>query len=199
MKNIKLYPCFKHWLEYDSIWIISDTHFNDIDCKYMDPNWITPEEHIQILKKVLNKQTLLIHLGDVGNASYLDELKCYKVLITGNHDVLSKVASHFDEVYDGPLFIADRILLSHEPIKGMELFALNIHGHVHQGYTCAYYDDGEKMIISHVNLASDVAQYQPCNLGKLIKNGILSDKVNYHRITIQLAKEKKKNEDICNN
>lgn len=190
MKNIKLYPCFKHWLEYDSIWIISDTHFNDIDCKHMNPNWIPPEEHIQILKKVLNKQTLLIHLGDVGDASYLDKLKCYKVLLTGNHDILSKVASHFNEVYNGPLFIADRIILSHEPIYGLENFALNIHGHVHNGYTIAFSDK----VASHINLASDVAQWQPCNLDTLIKkNGFLSKIPNYHRITIDKATETKKN------
>lgn len=182
-----LYPQFQRWSATGSVYIISDTHFDDDDCKYMDPDWITPQEHMEILKNKIHKVDTLIHLGDVGDASYLDELKCYKVLITGNHDVLSKVASHFDEVYNGPLFIADRILLSHEPIKGMEQFALNIHGHVHQGYTYTYYNDEEKMIASHVNLASDVAQYQPCNLGKLIKNGILFGKVNYHRITIDTA------------
>ena len=186
-----LYEKFQPWSRGGSIWIISDTHFDDTDCKLMDPNWITPQEHMDILKKEIHKNDTLIHLGDVGNASYLDELKCYKILITGNHDVLSKVASHFDEVYTGPLFIADRILLSHEPIKGMERFALNIHGHVHNGYTCAYYDIGEKFITSHVNLASDVAQYQPCNLGALIKSGFLSGKVNYHRLTIDKAKEDK--------
>lgn len=193
MKNIKLYPSFNHWLKYDAIYLISDTHFDDADCKYMNPNWISPEEHMTILKKVLNKQTLLIHLGDVGNASYLDELKCYKVLITGNHDVLSKVASHFDEVYNGPLFIADRILLSHEPIYGIEDFALNIHGHVHNGYNVAFINtENDKVRVSHINLASDVILWEPINLGSLIKDGFLSNIPNYHRITIQKAEENKK-------
>ena len=177
MKNIKLYPCFKHWLEYDSIWIISDTHFDDIDCKLMEPNWITPEEHIQILKKVLNKQTLLIHLGDVGNPDYLDELKCYKVLITGNHDVLSKVASHFDEVYTGPLFIADRLVLSHEPVQGLEDFAVNIHGH----------DHAANFRRNHINLASNVYHFKVFNLGASIKCGLLSQVKNIHRATIDNA------------
>lgn len=196
-----LYPQFQRWSATGSIYIISDTHFEDEDCKLMNSAWISPEEHMKILKKEIHKGDTLIHLGDVGTADYLDELKCYKVLITGNHDVLSKVASHFDEVYNGPLFIADRILLSHEPINGMEKFALNIHGHVHNGYHCAYYKDEEKLIISHINLASDVAQFQPCNLGKLIKAGILSDKVNYHRLTINYATEhsiKDKNDQNSN-
>lgn len=185
MKNIKLYPCFKHWLKYDSIWIISDTHFNDFDCKLMNPNWIIPEEHIQILKKVLNKQTLLIHLGDVGDATYLDQLKCYKVLITGNHDVLSKVANHFDEVYTGPLFIADRILLSHEPIYGLEEFCVNIHGHVHNGIHRNY--DLFLNRYTHINMASDVCSFIPINLGKEIQKGLISKVPNYHRITIDNA------------
>ena len=186
-----LYDKFKPWSAMGSIYLISDTHFDDADCKYMDSNWISPAEHMEILKNKIYKSDTLIHLGDVGDASYLDELKCYKVLITGNHDILSKVASHFNEVYNGPLFIADRILLSHEPIYGMEKFALNIHGHVHQGYTCAYYDNGKELITSHLNLASDVAQYMPCSLGDLIKSGFLSGKVNYHRLTIDDATERK--------
>lgn len=184
-----LYDKFKPWSERGSIYIISDTHFDDPDCKLMNPNWISPTEHMEILKKDIHKGDTLIHLGDVGDAVYLDELKCYKVLISGNHDVLSKVASHFNEVYTGPLFIADRIILSHEPIHGLEKIALNIHGHIHNGYTCAFYDLGDKYITSHLNLASDVAQYQPTNLGALIKSGFLRGKVNYHRLTIDYATE----------
>ena len=184
-----LYDKFKPWSATGSVYIISDTHFDDADCKYMNPNWITPQEHIAILKKVIHKNDTLIHLGDVGDASYLDKLKCSKVLLTGNHDILSKVASHFDEVYNGPLFIADRIILSHEPIYGLESFALNIHGHVHNGYTIAFSDK----VISHINLASDVAQWQPCDLNTLIKDGFLSKIPNYHRITIDKATETKKN------
>lgn len=176
-----LYPTFRKWSEKGSIYIISDTHFDDDDCLYMDPNWITPQEHINKLKMKLYKNDTLIHLGDCGDASYLDELKCYKVLITGNHDILSKVANHFDEVYNGPLFIADRILLSHEPIEGLEGFVMNIHGHDHAG-TFRH---------NHINLAANVYKYRVFNLGASIKGGLLSQIENYHRITIQLAEEKK--------
>ena len=164
-----LYDKFKPWSTTGSVYIISDTHFDDSDCKLMNPNWITPQEHMNIIKQEVRRGDTLIHLGDVGNASYLDELKCYKVLITGNHDIMSKVASHFDEVYNGPLFIADRILLSHEPIQGLENFCLNIHGHVHNGYTVKYYDTGSGFRTSHLNLASDVAHFQPCNLKTISK------------------------------
>lgn len=80
-----LYPCFQHWSEKGSVWIISDTHFDDCDREYMGYN-ISEEEQINILKKYCHKNDTLIHLGDVGNAKYLKELKCYKVLIMGNHD-----------------------------------------------------------------------------------------------------------------
>ena len=185
-----LYEKFKPWSTTGSIYIISDTHFDDVDCKFMDSNWITPEEHMNIIKQDVRKGDTLIHLGDVGNASYLDELKCYKVLITGNHDKLSEVASHFDEVYTGPLFIADRLILSHEPIIGLEDFCCNLHGHSHQGI---YYTYNNKLgYFTHINLASNICNYTPLNLGKFIKEGNLSKIQNYHRITINEASERKK-------
>lgn len=177
-----LYDKFKPWSATGSVYIISDTHFDDSDCKLMDPDWITPQEHMDIIKQDVRKGDVLIHLGDVGDASYLDELKCYKVLITGNHDVMSKVASHFDEVYTGPLFIADRILLSHEPIEGLESFAMNIHGH----------DHAANFRHNHVNLTSNVCHFRVFNLGASIKGGLLSQIENYHRIIIDQANERKK-------
>jgi len=176
-----LYPKFYNWCQTGSIYIISDTHFDDFDCKYMNPNWIEPEEHMNIISSIVRKTDTLIHLGDVGNAEYLDVLRCHKVLLTGNHDILSKVGSHFDEIFNGPLFIADRILLSHEPIFGLEGFCMNIHGHCH----------GEKGVYkyNHINLASDVVNYTVFNLGSEIKYGMLSKIENYHRITIDRATE----------
>ena len=37
----------------------------------------------------------------------------------------------FDEVYEGPLMIAEKIILSHEPIVNCPPWMFNIHGHVH--------------------------------------------------------------------
>ena len=178
-----LYPIFQKWSATGSVYIISDTHFDDFDCKYMDPNWITPQEHINIIKQDVRKPDTLVHLGDVGNGEWLTQLPaCRKVLITGNHDVLSKVSKYFDEIYTGPLFIADRILLSHEPIEGLEKFCYNIHGHDH-GHTYRYH---------HINLAANVHNYRVFNLGANIKGGLLSQIQNYHRITIDQASERKK-------
>ena len=175
------------WSSTGSVYIISDTHFDDPDYKLMDPNWISPQEHMQIIKADVHRNDTLIHLGDVGNPDYLDELKCYKVLITGNHDVLSKVASHFDEVYTGPLFIADRLVLSHEPLSGLEDWSWNIHGHIHSP---------NKFLSHHTNLASNVYHYHVFNLGAAIKGGLLSQIPNYHRVTIDKATEKKNREEL---
>ena len=43
----------------------------------------------------------------------------------------------------------------------------------------------------HLNLAANVCGYTPVNLGKLIKDGILSDIDSIHRITIDHAVENK--------
>ena len=182
-----LYEKFQPWSANGSVWIISDTHFDDSDCKIMNPNWIPAEEQAKILNEKCHRGDTLIHLGDVGDPSYLDKLKCYKVLLSGNHDILSKVASHFDEVYNGPLFIADRILLSHEPIYGVEKLALNIHGHVHNGAWIIF--DEYLGYVTHINIAADVCGYTPMNLGKLINDGQLSKIPNYHRLTIDYATE----------
>ena len=176
-----LYPQFQRWSDKGSVYIISDTHFDDADCKFMDSNWISPREHIERLAFITKNDTL-IHLGDVGDPKFLDELKCYKVLITGNHDVLSKLKDHFDEIYTGPLFIADRILLSHEPISGLEDICVNIHGHNHSGDV--FYE-------GHINAASNLVNYCALDLGLSIKRGILSEVENYHRKTIDNATKKK--------
>ena len=97
---LTLYEPFRHWSETGSVYILSDPHFGDSDCKLMDPRWIEP----------------------------------YKI--------------------------------------------------------------GCK----HLNLAANVCGYIPVSLGKLIKEGILSDILSIHRITIdQATEEKKKGEAVPDN
>ena len=213
-----LYPKFQSWAAKGAIWIISDPHFDDPDCKIMNPNWPDPETYIKNIKPRIGKNDTLICLGDVGNPKYFNRFNCYKVLITGNHDsgvsnylkrgqfldflypddakkLIQankelyigeehglKVAvyvrtGYFDEVYNGPLFIADRILLSHEPIYGLEDICLNIHGHVHNAPVVSD--------MAHINLAADNIEWAPVNLGMLIKVGVLSDAKNYHYKTLE--------------
>ena len=180
-----LYEPFRKWTDNGSVWLISDPHFDDADCKIMNKDWIKPEEHIQILNQNIYKNDTLVCLGDCGNLERFKELKCRNlILIKGNHDDKgnSKYTPYFKEVYSGALFISPQILLSHEPIFGLK-FCCNIHGHNHNG--TYYYLDAEGCI--HLNIASDVVQYQPVNLGKLIKEGIIAGLPTIHRLTIDNA------------
>jgi calcineurin-like phosphoesterase family protein len=124
-----------------------------------------------------------VHLGDVGEGRYIAEIHAgHKVLILGNHDKRKDYQDLFDEVYDGPLFITPRILLSHEPVYGLP-WCLNIHGHDHNA-AIMYQPDSD-----HLNVAANVCAYTPVNLGRVIKDGILSGIPNIHRFTIDGARE----------
>ena len=218
-----LYDNFKHWSETGSVYIISDTHFDDPDCIFMDPSWPSAQEQFDLIKRTVHRDDTLIHLGDVGNVGWIKKLNCYKVLITGNHDAGKKIYLRneeyldqypsvevarqavrngeidcyerilgiivgkkdnklFDEVYEGPLMIGEKILLSHEPVYGLD-WCVNIHGHDHGDRSTDW---------NHLNLASNVCNYTPINLGALIKNGLLKNITTIHRITIDRATKNKK-------
>ena len=180
-----LYPFAKSWSEKGSVWIFSDPHFGDKDCSLMDPEWPGPEEQIQILKKHCHKNDTLVILGDIGDPEYLKDIRSYKVLIKGNHDAgLSKYEKYFDEMYDGPLFISKKIVLSHEPV--FLPFAFNIHGHEHYG---EFHDS------QHFNVAANVIGYRPASLEELIKSGVLKDIPTIHRMAIDRQIRKKSEED----
>ena len=85
----------------------------------------------------------------------------------------------FDEVYEGPLLIAEKLILSHEPVSAY--YAFNIHGHEHR---YIYRDD-------HLNVCAEHINYYPVNLDKEIKRGLLSKVESIHRKTIDAATERK--------
>ena len=247
----QLYKKFQDWSAKGSVWVYSDPHFGDSDCKIMDPNWITPEEQVKKINDKVKKNDTLILLGDIGNLEYIKRIKAgYKILISGNHDVgltnYKKTITHeikeifaecvdeekykidvaierksfhkylyekypyakiniqeryefhspfhffdaiidnnlFNEVYGGPLFISDKILLSHEPIDIP--FGLNIHGHVHDGLGGLSKDN------SKYNVCSNCINYEPQNLSEIIKSGCLKNRDTIHRLTIDKAAKKKK-------
>ena len=86
----------------------------------------------------------------------------------------------FDEVYEGPLFVSEKILLSHEPIDSP--YALNIHGHDHSKHT--YNDD------RHLNVCAENIDYTPVSLKDIINSGILKKIDSIHRVTIDTATER---------
>ena len=178
-----LYPCFRHWSEKGGVYLVSDTHFKDLDRKYMG-YYISNEDQWYIINDTCHKNDTLIHLGDVGDLDYIKRLKCYKVLIMGNHDQsIKKMEEVFNEVYSGPLWISQKIVLSHEPISikdmGLNLpIGINIHGHDHNA---TMYDN------YHLNIVQNKYGYVPLNLNQFIKSGALKRVNDIHRITIDNA------------
>ena len=176
-----LYPPFRKWTETGTLWIYSDPHFSDLEMKELRENYIGDDEQIARINSKVGKKDTIIFLGDIGNEEMVRKIRGYKVLIMGNHDKgVTKYSDIFDEVYEGPLFIAEKLVLSHEPID--LTFAYNIHGHDHSD--THYWDMCMNVCAEHIN-------YTPVNVNRLLKNGLLSKVVSIHRQTIDRATEKK--------
>ena len=85
----------------------------------------------------------------------------------------------FDEVYEGPVMIGEKLILSHEPVDIP--WAFNIHGHDHAGAKRK----------NHLNVCADVIGYTPVNMNQFMKSGALSHVETIHRETIDKATERK--------
>lgn len=94
----------------------------------------------------------------------------------------------FDEVYEGPLFISEKILLSHEPISLP--YVLNIHGHDHSGS----HNEG----MQSINMCAELIDYTPISLNDIIKRGYLKYIDSIHRLTINEATRKSRRKEINN-
>lgn len=203
-----LYEVFaERWLKGGSVWIYSDPHFADDEMKYLRKNYIGDEEQVRRINSKLGKNDTIIFLGDIGDIKFIRKIKGYKVLIMGNHE---KGASNykrnsvgyintehkdengrymwvdgdnhlFDEVYEGPLMVSDRLLLSHEPVE-LPSFIFNIHGHDHSNWC---------KLKNHMNVCAEHINYTPVNLMNLLKNGLLKNVDDIHRVTIDGANKKK--------
>lgn len=238
MKLPGLYHIFEEkWSQFQTCYIISDTHFGDIQLKENIANRPSDNDLIQLINSRVGKKDILLHLGDVGNIEHVRKIRGYKILIMGNHDAgrtnyereikqfsfiqneysytqikTSLQAKYpnwkitiaeamtatkeagivklwtafvdnqlFDEVYEGPLMIGEKLILSHEPIDCS--WAFNIHGHDHSGHRVP--------TKTHLNVCSDVIKYTPLNLNSLLKTGLTSYITSIHRSTIDTATKRK--------
>lgn len=227
-----LYPPFQHWGASDTTWILSDTHFDDPDLIHVYADRPSAEEQVKRINAKCGRADTLIILGDVGNISYVRQLRAkYKILVMGNHDagasnykrqIFKKLFDKgmfqkhealdemkrlhpdcaysiseywdnftdtfywevsadnrlFNEVYTGVLVIGEKLMLSHEPIKGCD-WCMNIHGHDHSR--------SHKNDSYHFNVCADVIGYEPINFNKWMKEGHLAPIVSIHRDTIDNA------------
>lgn len=174
-----LYDIFKHWHTTGTVWIISDTHFDDEELAAGVSNRPSTEEYIKLISSKVGKRDTVIHLGDVGNLEVMKKIKGYKILIMGNHDSgKSNYLEVFNEVYQGPLIIGEKLILSHEPVDITGMF--NLHGHTHSGEPMS---DNQ-----HFNVCGEARKcYEPVNLNQFMKAGFMSKIQTIHRDTIDKA------------
>jgi calcineurin-like phosphoesterase family protein len=230
-----VYDIFNERWSGQTVWIYSDTHFDDKELAAGTPGRLPSDEQVAAINAKVGRKDVFIHLGDVGNIEHVRKIRGYKILIMGNHDAgrtnyerkiirekydtdayslddVKKIAhykhygwkatiseghdiSHapfhywelvvdnqlFDEVYEGPLMIGEKLILSHEPLDCS--WAFNIHGHDHSGHRTP--------TKTHLNVCSDVIKYTPLNLNNLLKTGLTSYITSIHRSTIDTATKRK--------
>lgn len=126
--------------------------------------------HISQLRKQLKKEFPQAKISILETYDFHAPFNRYSVTIDNQM---------FDEVYGGPLFVGEKIFLSHEPIDLP--FGLNIHGHNHSGLG-GLSEDGSKF-----NVCSNCIGYKPQNLSEIIKSGALRNRETIHRLTIDNA------------
>ena len=176
-----VYDSFARWFndKRGGIWFYSDPHFGDDENNYkLRKNYIGDEEQIARINSKVGKHDTLIILGDIGDKEFLKKIHAHIILILGNHDAgATTYEGYADEIYEGPLFISDRILLSHEPIP--YAYGINIHGHDHANW---YYNDHQ-----HLNMCAEHINYTPISLRSIIQSGALKNITDIHRATIDRA------------
>lgn len=179
-----IYDTFlKRWSEYQTIHIISDTHFDDEELAVGLTDRPSDEALVKMINSKVGRKDILIHLGDVGNIEFAKQLRGHKILIMGNHDSgKTNYTDIFDEVYSGALLIGEKLILSHEPVDVP--WAFNIHGHIHDW---RHKDDKH-----HKNVCADVIGYTPINLNQFMKTGPLANIESIHRTTINKATKNKR-------
>ena len=178
-----LYICFKHWYRGGTIYLYSDPHFADAEMKYKRKNYIDDSEQIKRINSKVGKKDTIIFLGDIVNTDCIKQIRGYKILIKGNHDLGdTNYDEVFDEVYRGQLTISDKIILSHAPIENLQPYWFNIHGHDHTNKFC-----GERCM----NVSAEHINYTPVALNIILTSGLLKNIPSVHRLTTDKAIEKK--------
>ena len=229
-----LYDIFNSmWDKYQTIYLISDTHFDDKEL-YIGTKKIEradSDKYIKLINSKVGRKDLLVHLGDCGSLEQIAKIRADKVLIMGNHDTgatkykrqkwkkvfdkekytkieaLSEmkklypncrytitenyefhqpferwvvIADNglFDWVFEGPLQISEKLILSHEPLECD--WAFNIHGHIH---SFTHKDDAR-----HMCICPDVTgNFEPINFNQLMKSGFMAKIQTIHRDVIDKA------------
>ena len=165
------------WTNLQTAWIISDPHFGDEELRAGIPNRPKDEDLVARINAKVGRKDLLIILGDVGDPNRASQLRGYKILVMGNHDRgRANYESVFSEIYEGPLMLGEKLLISHEPLP--VTWAMNVHGHDHTGKLNTPFN---------FNVCADVIGYEPINFNQWLRQGHLSHIEGTHRNTIDKA------------
>ena len=122
----------------------------------------------------------------IGNIDIKDTLVKHYAIEREDKDIITFDNHLFDEVYEGPLMINDRVILSHEPIAVPE-YMYNIHGHVHNK---DYKGDN-----NHLNVCAESINYKPVDILSLFKKRILKNIHTIHRETIDKTIDRKEKKE----
>lgn len=159
------------------IYFIADTHFyhhNIIKhCNRPFNDVIEMNEYIiSQWNNTVNNNDTVYHLGDfafhVSKKKLIDlisRLNGYKILVKGNHDKKSLTfwrRCGFDEVYNDPIILNNRYLLSHRPVDTFSFY--NIHGHTHNK------PKPELYIPFSFCVSVEMINYKPISLEEIEKN-----------------------------
>lgn len=139
-------------------YFISDLHFSHrVPLKLERKQFTNTKEHDEYIINAVNSKVKptdeLWILGDVGRLDLVSRLNGRKTLIMGNHDKrpMKEYEGYFATIHKFPVFISNRILLSHYPLPvapGM----VNFHGHLH---------GSELDSVQHFNLSAHMVNYLP--------------------------------------
>lgn len=125
-------------------YFISDFHFgHESIVSWERTQFSSIEEHDNYIEECLIKWSKRLTendelwiLGDWGRTDNLDIMDCFKartVYVYGNHDSeqdYNLFLTHFDEVHRYPVYISNRIAVSHIPLNVWDS-QVNVHGHFH--------------------------------------------------------------------
>lgn len=190
-------------------WYISDFHFNHAwVSKEGEPRGViyfertqfkTIEDHDEFIINKLREWALRVSdnsnlwvLGDFGDTSYLREfhqavsvpgknLRFY--FVRGNHEFAKDIPlfeQYFDKVYSHPVFLTDRVILSHQPLWPLPFGTINLAGHLHG----AKLDSPNHYIVSANNI-----NYQPVSDKLVNKMLARTPRPDYHFLKEPFAEQ----------
>ena len=155
----------------NKVYVIADLHFGHTNVA-LRRGFYSVEEHdqhiIETWNETVNKYDTVYILGDISMEkkryyTWLDQLKGYKKVILGNHDVprhVPELLKYVNFVCSSFLY-KERLLLTHIPIHPSEMYRYekNIHGHLH---------DKEIDDPRYICVSCEVVNYTPKLLTELL-------------------------------